>query len=769
MTSPNLSENNPLSDKIAALPMRPGVYLFKDERGEIIYVGKAIRLRSRVRSYFRNDTQASAKTKVLVKNIVDLDYMVVGSEVEALILENNLIKQHRPRYNVRLRDDKNYLYLKLTDEVYPQLLFVRRLYKDSSRYFGPYTSGSAIRETVRMMEKIFPYRKCKQPLFREETAVQQTLSGAEKARRVRPCLEHQMGRCIACDPAVSPERHQEVIYEVRRFLEGQVGEVRRDLEQKMREAALEQSFERAAVLRDRLQALEHLLEKQQAVMTDAGDRDVFGLAVIRTKAQVQLFRVRQGQLIGREEFVLDCAADCEPGEVLERVILDYYDTAREIPPEILLPVEIESEAALPQWLKQRRLDLTGQHQAALSLYSPQRGDKREIVDLANNNAKQRLAEQMGEWMSREQRKRVALQELQEKLQLPRRPQRIECYDISHFGGEDTVASMVVFQEGEPRKSDYRKFKIQTAGEADDYAAMREVLFRRFGHLQGGSLAAGALRLRQPTKKEFPQLADLIEQNQLDSTGLAIEHAVVLKAGKNLIGFARAKPVDSVDSKTGAAEIASLWVDPAARGSRFGYQILTEIIKRETAGTFYVVVPESLSGYYAGFGFVPVRQPPETLLAKQSGVRDGVQKVILRFDKKLRKKEDLSFRALPDLVVVDGGKGQLSSAVAILRHQGLIADPPEPAAPKANKNAKRKITQKEKGKPDSPWTGYAIAIVGLAKEREEIYLPGTSQPVPLSIDSQASLLLQAARDEAHRFANTFQRQVSGKRRLPGKRK
>lgn len=736
-----------LLKKIDTLPLQPGVYLYKDAKGTIIYVGKAIRLRQRVKSYFRDDPRATVKTKVLVKNIADLEFLVVNNEVEALVLENNLIKKHRPRYNIRMRDDKNYSYIKITNEAFPQVIRVRKMKKDGAKYYGPYTDGGAIKQTLQALQKIFPYRKCRHTFFSGNTLEERN------PKHIRPCIEYQMGRCIGiCDPKLANRtEHHEIIDQVKRFFEGRSDELKLEMVDKMMAAAQAKEFERAARLRDQMKMMEHVLEKQQAVSTDLADRDVFGIAIHGDKACVQLLKIRQGHLIGRETMSFDSGLEVDEAEVMSRAITEYYDRAQEIPREILLPVSLESLNAFSDWLKQQREDLLGRA-SALELSYPQRGDKKRIVDLANENAKEQLEELLSQWLSKKQRISVALREIKEALQLPRRPERIECYDISHFGGTGTVASMVVFEEGESKKSDYRRFKLKAVSGGDDYGAMEEILQRRFRYAQGTAIGVYGLKVRKAGQRDILQTTNIINEQQLDSIDLDPEQLIMLKKDKDLIGLARLRFLASeTDASTPAEEakihtiISSLWVEPKWRGNKLGYVLISDLIKRSKDKVLYVVIPQDLEGYFAGFGWQRLLQIPARLQQEQQQLLDSI---VLRFDKKGKKTEDLSFSMVPDLLVVDGGKGQLASALKVMERMGL-----------------KRPVKAGKGKKLSPWAGLAFPVVGLAKQEEEVWFSITDEQgktrfdkIDLPNDTQGSLLLQAARDEAHRFANTYQKKV-----------
>jgi len=779
-----------IAAKLAVLPQKPGVYLYRDVKGEIIYVGKAIRLKSRVQSYFRNDPKATPKTVVLVRNIADIDYVVVNNELEALILENNLIKEHRPKYNIRMKDDKNYLYLKVTREDFPQVLLVRRMVKDGARYFGPYTSASAIRYSLSLAEKLFAYRKCEHEFSDED-------GKPRNPRGIRPCVQYQIGRCIGiCKPEITKAEHDQIISLVIDFFSGRGREIVRSLETSMQNAASDMQFEKAAAIRDQINQIKTILEKQHTVQTDQMDRDVFGLSIVGSSACVHLFRVRQGLLLGREEFSLDSGGDCEPEEVLRRAIAAYYEKAFEIPKEILVPVDLEDAATLEQWLDTMRLQLPEQENSRLktTLVRPLIGEKKSIVDLASKNAEQRLLEMIGQWKSQQQRSAAGLSEIKEALELPRKPERIECYDISHLGGEGTVGSMVVYVNGEPKKEDYRKFKLKTVQGGDDFAALQEVLERRFKHLGGVAIGVEGLSLRQATPKAMKFIEQKLIEEQLDSGTLASEQFLVLRYNGEIVGFGRVKEYgdqrskeatkqgnnesmdqENKESKEILYELGSLWVQKDLRGRKFGYMIMSELLQRTKARVIYLMCREAMAGYYAGFGFLQIETMPEALQEKKDRVCSSFGPIaVMRYDKSIRKKEDLSFTALPDLVLIDGGKGQLSSSVEILEKMGLIRAPQiikaafkgEPrqgreAKDQKSKGSKKKKKSKAPEKKPKIWERFVFPIASLAKQEEEVFLPWQAQPAILPPDKAGGLLLRALRDEAHRFAVSYQRKVRGK--------
>ncbi|QGG46206.1 excinuclease ABC subunit UvrC [Heliorestis convoluta] len=561
-----------LQEKLNQLPGKPGVYLMKDEQGQVIYVGKAINLKNRVRSYFQGPKNMAAKTQALVARIRDLDTIVTDSELEALILECNLIKEHKPRYNIMLRDDKSYPYLKVSlQETFPRLLVTRRLVKDGAKYFGPYSSAGSVRETVNLLRTLFPLRTC---------------TGSDCKQRKRPCLNHHIGRCLApCTGNVKREEYNKVIKDVIAFLEGKEGQIIERLQAEMMAAAEELHFERAAELRNQLQALERVMEKQKVVSTTMEDQDVIAMARGLTQVCVQIFFIRGGKLIGREHFFLEGTNEMDRSQVITAFVKQYYSRSEYIPPEILLQEPIESseeENVISQFLKEKR----GKR---VALVVPKRGKKLQLVEMVAKNALLTVEQQEREEQHKKSRTEEAVVELQSHLHLEELPWRIECFDISNTMGQESVASMVVFEGGAPKRSDYRRFRMRTVEGPNDFASMAEVIERRFSRAREESQA--------------------IEKGELD-------------------------PMSA------------------------------------------------------------------------------------------------KFALLPDLVIVDGGKGQLSSA--------------------------REVMKK---------LGYAIIpTFGLAKENEWLFHENSSEPVILPRHSKALYLLQRLRDEAHRFAITYHRQLRSQAQL-----
>ncbi len=554
-----------LAQKLETLPERPGVYIYRSADGKIIYVGKAIVLRNRVRSYFH--AHVEPRTRRLVAEIADLEWIVTDTELEALILENELIKRHRPRFNIRLRDDKTYPYIKIHwQDDFPKVSIVRRMERDGARYYGPFTSAYAVRQTLDVLRRVFPYLDC-----------DRVITGNDP----KPCLYYHIKRCAGpCIGAIDRENYRQIIENLCAFLEGNSEGVLQFLTERMQVAAERLQFERAAQLRDQIRAAGQIVERQKIVSGQQEDEDVIAFAKDdRTgEACVQVFFIRRGKLIGRESFILDGATADANGELVSAFVKQFYDEAAFVPPTILLQKDLDERKIIEQWLRARRGD-----KVVLSV--PYEGPKRELMQLATDNATATLTALQAQWQADTNRQTQALTEVQEALGLDSPPGRIECFDISTLQGTHTVGSMVVFAKGVPSKSDYRRFNVKgrgNLGEPDDYAAMREVLRRRFRR--------------------------------------AVEEAVT---------------------------------DPGSKA-----RASTE-----------------------------------------------------------------AWKLLPDLLIVDGGKGQLGIAIEVL--------------------AEYQLTE-------------VVPVVGLAKQREELFLPGRSDPILLPPGTQGLFLIQRIRDEAHRFAITAHR-------------
>ena len=451
-----------MRERLASVPGRPGVYLFKDASSRFLYVGKAANLRNRLRSYFGTPYGMVPKIRRMVQRANDFEFVVTDSESEALILENTLIKRHRPPFNTRLRDDKTYPYIKIDlSEEFPQVYFTRRVLNDGARYFGPFASAGSVRKTLDLLKKLFPYRSCTK-----------TITGTD----ARPCLEYYIHRCVApCVGYADQKDYREVIEQVLMFLDGKTGGVVRQLNRRMTQAANSLDFERAGRIRDQVQAIERVSEEQKMVSLRSQDMDVIAMAQERNEAWVEAFFIRKGKLVGRDHFIMDGVQDEEGGKVLANFIQQFYDRASYVPPLVLIQHEVDETPLLTEWLSARR-------GASVSLHVPLRGEKRKLVSLVAENASQGLSMTRVRRLAGQGALETALTEIQEALSLPRLPNRIECYDISNIHGTDAVGSMVVFQNGAPRKEHYRRFKIKSVDAIDDFAMMREMLRRRFARM-----------------------------------------------------------------------------------------------------------------------------------------------------------------------------------------------------------------------------------------------------------------------------------------------
>jgi excinuclease ABC subunit C len=543
-------------DRLAGLSTGPGVYVMKNEAGEVIYVGKAASLRNRVRSYFQERRPSDPKTRELVSKIADFDVIRTDTPSEALILENELIKRHQPWYNVMLKDGKTYPYIRITNEEWPRVISTRRIVRDGSRYFGPFTSAGSVHRSIDLLNRLFPYRPCDIEIT---------------GNAPRPCLYYHMGRCLGpCIGVASPDEYGRAIEGVAMFLEGRGEDLLPEMRDRMEAFAEDLDFERAAKLRDEISAIEHVLERQKIVTGSGQDADVIAVAQSAGgDAVVQVAFIRNGKILGSEHFAMrGTRVDDQPGDILSSFLSQFYDEAALVPPELVLQHAVADSELLEAWLAERR-------GGRVRLLVPRRGERRKLVEMVARSAEENLEQARLRWLSDEQRMTAAMSELSDALELPDMPRRIECFDISTLQGTNSVASMVVFEDGKPRKSDYRRFSIKSVEGQNDFAMMHEVVTRRF--------------------------------------------------------------------------------------RRFANEPDTEAWARK-----------------------------------------------------------------PDLVIIDGGKGQLNAALDALR--ALELD---------------------------------IAVVGLAKENEELFLPGRSDPVILDRDSQALYLVQRVRDEAHRFAVTFHRQKRGK--------
>jgi excinuclease ABC subunit C len=451
--------SNLITEQLRQLPTSPGVYLMRDTDGGILYIGKAANLHHRVRSYFSAVQKLSPKLKRMVARVNDFDFFVTTSEQEALILELNLIKRHRPSYNVQLKDDKTFPYLKInTSEDWPRVHITRRLEEDGARYFGPFASGKSIRQTLKTIRGIFPFRSCSK-----------AITGTD----LSPCLEYHIGHCLApCIGAVSKSEYDVVIKQVILFLEGKQEKVIQELESKMKKAAEALDFEKAALIRDQIQAVNRVIEGQRIATTVRGEQDVIAFAQDKDQAYVQVFFIRSSKLIGRESFILQGARSEEPSPIMTSFIKQFYNSTPYIPPLLLLQYPVEDTKIIESWLQSKK-------GAKVNIQVPRQGNKNQLVKIVAENAEQGLEQLKIKQLATPGSLTAALAEIEKELHLPCTPLRMEGYDISNIQGKAAVGSMVVFDKGKPKPSHYRRFRIKTVSGADDYAMLHEVLKRRF--------------------------------------------------------------------------------------------------------------------------------------------------------------------------------------------------------------------------------------------------------------------------------------------------
>lgn len=584
-----------VQDKLKALPAAPGCYLFKDEKGDVLYVGKAIVLKNRVRSYFHASTKHSNRIARMVHKVRDLEWIVVDSELEALVLECTLIKKHRPPYNVRLRDDKSYPYITITNERFPRVMFTRRPRKDGAKYFGPYTSAFSVRETLQLLHRVFPLIPCGK-----------SWSGREEQR---PCLYYHLKQCMApCAGLADVNEYKRVLADVRTFLEGREESLVLKMRKEMEEAAEALEFEEAARLRDTISSIESVLQRQKVISENSVDQDVIAVVKDERGAAIQMLYVRAGKLIGQRQFYLDGTGDSAPGEAVQQFVMQYYADAPEVPREVLLPVEIEERAIVQQWLRGRR-------GAAVSVEVPQGGDRLRLVEMAANNAEQALSMMALEMRQQSEWTELAMAQLQEALDLPTPPVRVEGYDISNIQGTAPVGSMVVTENGEAAKDEYRRFKVKYHPESpNDFAMMYEVLFRRFRAFLNGD-------------DKFAKLPDLI---MID--GGRGQLAAALKARDELgltvpmVGLAKRMELLIVPTPAGAGDPNGEVAPSIALDLKE-----TDLSKAEIA---YKANRNAARAYTYHDVELPLNSPGLMLLRR---LRDEAHRFALSFHRKLRDK------------------------------------------------------------------------------------------------------------------------------------
>lgn len=511
----------------------------KNADGKIIYIGKANNLRSRVRSYFHESADHSRKIKRMVFELADIEWIIVGSELEALILEMNLIKKHLPEYNVRLKDDKRYPFIRVHwADPFPKVTVTRNQVKDGSRYFGPYTSVWAVHQTLDLLRKLFQYRSCDRDITGEDS---------------RACLYYDIKLCTGpCIGMINQEDYRQMIEDLCQFLEGQTDPILDRLKKRMEKSSAEMEYEKAAVLRDQINAIEKVVERQKIISSKSTNSDVIALARANGDSCIQIFFIRNGRLIGREYFILEGTEDEKESEIISQFIKQFYAEASSIPQEILLPNELEETMIIQQWLRQNR----GGKKVHFKI--PQRGSKRDLINLATENAVETLDALKAQWESDTNRQSEALAQIQEALQLEKPPNRMECYDISNTQGTFAVGSMVVFEKGTPSKKLYRRFNIKSVVGPDDFASMEEVLERRFKRYQAAQTDE---KVGKKVDASFGVLPDLLVvdggkgqlsravrvlekfdlQDRVTAVGIAKQHELIYKAGEN---FSRELPRNS---------------------------------------------------------------------------------------------------------------------------------------------------------------------------------------------------------------------------------
>jgi len=598
-----------ITEQLRGLPPTPGVYLFKDAEGNIIYVGKASSLRHRVSSYFGSGP-LTPKIRRMVSRVGDLEYFVTASEQEALILELNLIKRHHPRYNVRLKDDKTFPYLKIDlGEDWPRVHITRTLKANGGRYFGPFASAKSIRQTLKLLKGIFPFRSCTR-----------TITGSDP----RPCLQYDIGHCLApCIGETSRAEYDEIIKQLILFMEGKQERVVKHLENRMNKAAENMDFERAARLRDQIQAVEAVVEGQRIAAKTRGEQDVIAFAQERDRAYVQVFFIRNGKLIGRESFVLQGTRYEEPSRIMSSFIQQFYAFAPYLPPRLLLQHPVEDTAMLQEWLSDKR-------GGGVKIQVPRRGSKKQLVDIVAKNAQQGLEQLKIKQLASPRTLSAALAEIQKELNLPHLPDRIEGYDISDIQGMAAVGSMVVFDKGKPKPAHYRRFKIKSVAGADDYAMLAEVLKRRFKRADAASGTWAIMPNLVLIDGGKGQLNAAIAAMREMGAG-SIPAAGLAKENEELFIPARAKPIVLPPSSPGLQLLQRL----RDEAHRFALGYHHRIRKKETFTSALDSVPgigaKRKRALLRRFGSLKaIREAPIEELASVSGITPSLAQKIKEY-------------------------------------------------------------------------------------------------------------------------------------------
>lgn len=705
-------EKNKIKEILENLPPCPGVYKMKNEEGKIIYIGKAKNLSKRVPQYFLKNYQHSTRTRKLLENLADIEFTAVDSELEAIILENNLIKQFLPRYNIIMKDDKNFVYIKITeDEDYPRIQIVRKVEKDKAKYIGPKSAAHKVKETFKLLKKLFPFRHCNLDI---EYLNNNEIKIVRKNIKY-PCIDYYIKRCPGpCTGKISPEQYKEIIKKIEEFLLGKGENILKELNEQMKKEAQNRNFEKAAKIRDKIKKVENILEVQKVSDPNQEDKDIINYCITQDQAFFNLFQVRDGKLIGQENFILK-AKESEEGtedpEVLSAFLMQFYEISTDIPKEIIIPHEIEDKEELREFIS------AGSNKK-VNLIIPQKGTKNKLLEMSLNNARIFADRNKSSWQKADVNSEKAIKELQTNLKLDNPPNRIECYDISHLSGTDTVGSMIVFEKGIPVNRMYRKFHLRTVqGKPDDFKAMQEVLFRRFSKI--------VLELKQKEHiltKALKKDQKFILQNKKVDFKKNHRQFFLLKKENNIEGF-----VSVSERSDNIAELTNLWIDEKFRGKKLGYKLIKGAISKAKAKRIYIICKTELKEYYALIGFEEIKKIPEELITRVKEIEKQRDNVLIMVFDKTKHKDDESFIKIPDLVVIDGGKGQLSAAEKVFKELELN-----------------------------------ISVISLAKQLEEIFIPGRKNSLILEKNNEALRLLQRARDEAHRFAISYNRNLRSKR-------
>jgi excinuclease ABC subunit C len=686
---------------VANIPAQPGVYRWLDAQGELLYVGKAKNLRERVKQYFPS-TKERARLgpwkEALIEKIAGIEFTVVRTELEALLLETNLIKELRPKYNVLMKDGKNYVYVRIAlKDTCPAVAVTRRIEDDGATYVGPFLKAYELEHLLDLLHMIIGFRACAESIKR-----------CNQGRTVNHgCLDAQIGRCCGlCTGVVTTEEYRSRVEHVLRFLRGDRKEVIHRAEDLMRGAAVAKKFERAAELRNALRALAALEERQVVSGTGGENTDVFGIARSGDRAHIVVLHERGGKIVEEEHVQLSRCPDSD-AELFEQFLPQYYQAQTEFPRCLVLSETPPGNDALLEWLRSR-----AGHAVALRV--PERGKKSTLLLLAERNALEKAKQLEAAWEADARNAAAALKELQTALDLPAPPARIEGYDISHLGGTETAGSMTVLVHGKPDPKQYRSFALRTIkpGDIDDYRSLREVLHRRLKYLvrEDKYWQKQGIRIGKCTKSDLRFLEAHVYRSLSVAVGpLEPKQFLIASRGKTIVGFVRLRP------RGKSAEVSSLWVQEDLRASRLAQVLVRRILVPLKKGKVYVRTHPEQESFYAELGFRHAVEWPSALPPESLGFIAMLYDVVSH-------KADASLNAVPDLLLIDGGKGQLQVAVDVLHALQL-----------------------------------SIPVCSLAKRAEEVFMPRSRDPVPFPPDSPARFLLMRLRDEAHRFSNKLREQ------------